>query len=255
LSSTSLQRSQHDAVPLSMGRFRRFLAAMFSELGSGLSGPASVPFAVASLWVSSHLQRLIYGSLAGILFLFSAYRIWATQEEKTSNLELQLATLKKTHFDTRPQLGLELEGAKGPTAWQNAIGGDAACRFWLQQLGGRTATSIRFDPLLSKGGRFTLNFDAVPFVESSPRHTALRYYITEVGFPRLSAHDLEKTGDMEGTLLKSFLDDSPPELDKLEYTLTARFRDNGEELFRQFRAVFDRTRYMFLADTEQPCIA
>jgi hypothetical protein len=73
-----------------MGRVRLFFESMFSELGSGLTGVASIPFTVAALWVSNHVQRVLYGSLAGGLLLFSAYRIWLKEhleleEEKAKN--------------------------------------------------------------------------------------------------------------------------------------------------------------------------
>jgi hypothetical protein len=186
----------------------------------------------------------VFGFLTIIFFCFGAFQAWS--KERDARLEIE-----RKYFDESPQIGLELLSAKGPTAWRNATTGIDACSFWLLQLGGRTATSIRFDPIRSKGARFTLNFDAVPFLEPSPRRTALTYHVGEVGFPRLSAHDLEKTGDMEGTLLKSFLDDSAPELDKLQYALTARYRDKGgEECTRSFNLVFDRSTYSFQANTD-----
>jgi hypothetical protein len=55
---------------------------MFSELGSGLSGPASVPFTIAAMFVSSHTQKVLYGSLAAILACFAAYRVWAREHER-----------------------------------------------------------------------------------------------------------------------------------------------------------------------------
>ncbi len=75
-----------------MGSVRLFFRSMFSELVSGLTGAASVPFTVAALWVSSHAQRVLYGSLAGVLLLVSAYRIWLKER---SELEKERAKNQK----------------------------------------------------------------------------------------------------------------------------------------------------------------
>jgi hypothetical protein len=237
-----------------MARVRRFFKSMFSELGSGLSGPASVPFAIASLWVSSPIQRFLYGALAGILLLVSSYRIWAKQEARAHEAESELASLKQRYLDECPQLGLEIAGPQGPTAWRNATTRDA-CWFWLQHLSGRTARSIRFDPIPSKGRRFTLYFDDLPFLEPSPRRTSLTWHVREVGVPRLSAHDWEKIGDIEGQLLGMLLDDSPPGMIEIHYKLTVRFKDVDEERMHHFSLVFDKTTFMFLPNTEQPDMA
>lgn len=55
---------------------------MFSELGSGLSGPASVPLAITALFVSNKIQKVLFGFLALIVGLFSAYRIWLKEYER-----------------------------------------------------------------------------------------------------------------------------------------------------------------------------
>lgn len=233
-----------------MGKLGLFFKSMFSEWVSGLTGPASILFAVVSLWATSPAQRFLYGSMAGLLLFVSAYRIWARENEQKKAAEAEIESLKQRYFDERPQLGLEINGPQGPTAWRNATSRDA-CWFWLQQLSGRIARSVRFDPIPSKNGRFTFNFDEVPFLEPSPRRTSLIYRIREVGVPRLSAHDLEKIGDIEAQMLALFLDDSPPEQIELRYELIVRFRDRlDEERSHTFNLVFDKATSRFLPNTE-----
>ncbi len=65
-----------------MRKLRKFFRSMFSEWGSGLSGPSSIPFAVLALFASGSLQKACYASLAGILCFFSAYRIWDKEYER-----------------------------------------------------------------------------------------------------------------------------------------------------------------------------
>lgn len=233
-----------------MGRIGLFFKSMFSEWVSGLTGPYSIPFAVASRWASSPVQRVLCGSLAGILLLVSAYRIWAKQNDRAEKAEAGLADLSHKYFDERPQLGLEIEGPQGPTAWQTATSRDE-CRFWIQQLSGRTARLIRFEPIPSKGGGFTLHFDALPFLERSPHRTLLTYHVLKVGVPRLGAHDMERIGDTEAQMLGLFLNDGSPELVELRYALTARFKDNGDERTHNFSLAFDKTMFRFLTNTEE----
>jgi hypothetical protein len=78
-----------------MDKVRLFFASMFSEWGSGLSGPASVPFVILALFAPSAVQKAAYGVLAVLLGLFSAYRIWlkehlALEGEKAKNQNPQL---------------------------------------------------------------------------------------------------------------------------------------------------------------------
>jgi hypothetical protein len=77
----------------------KFFAAIFSEWLSGLSGPASVPFVVAALYVSNSLLRLLYGSLAVLLGIFSAYRIWSREYDRAE---------AQTALNAHPQITPEI---------------------------------------------------------------------------------------------------------------------------------------------------
>lgn len=76
---------------------------MFSEWGSGLSGPFSVPLAIASLWWRNPPGRLLFGSLAIIMGCFSAYRIWSREYDRA---EVQAETLLA--LNARPEINLEV---------------------------------------------------------------------------------------------------------------------------------------------------
>lgn len=73
---------------------------MFSEWGSGLSGPASVPFAILALFASGAVQKAAYAVLATLLALFSAYRIWIKE-----HLELE----KEKAKNQKPELHGEID--------------------------------------------------------------------------------------------------------------------------------------------------
>jgi hypothetical protein len=204
-------------------------------------------FTIISFWsaLSSNGSRVVlWGTAiaAALLFFAAAFSAWAKENERRLAIE-------EKYSDETPVIGLEILSAQGPSAWRAARGRDA-CWFWLQHLGGRIPRSIRFDPIESLNRRFTLEFDAVPFLDP-PRRTALAYRIQQQGFKPLSAHDMEKIGDVEGQMLACFLDDSPIELIELRYILRARFKDKGdEERTRDFNVVFDKGRAAFLPNTD-----
>lgn len=55
---------------------RKFFGNMFSEWGSGLSGPTSVPLAIFALFASNAALKFAFGAMAIVLGFVSAYRIW-----------------------------------------------------------------------------------------------------------------------------------------------------------------------------------
>lgn len=228
-----------------MGRVNLFFKSMFSELGSGLSGPASVPFAVASLWVSSPIQRMLYGALAGIFLLVSAYRIWAKENTRANNAESELGLLKQKYLDDQPRFGLDILSTEGMKQWMEA---SDPVQFYLQPLGGRMATGIRFDPILSKMGKFSLRFDSIPHLHPTVRNV-LVYEIQDVGAHPLGYRDRDKIGNISKEMLRLFLLDSSKDADELDYALTAFYIDNGEERIHIFHLRFDPHRFKFARNT------
>jgi len=146
----------------------KFFGIMFSEWGSGLSGPASVPFAVFALFATGAAQKSAYGILAIILGFFSAYRIWGKENEKREKAEDEIASLKQKYFDERPLIGIEIHSLEGPKMWR---GHPVPVTFSLHHLSGRVPTAIHFEPISSLLGNFSLQFEPVPHAEKHPaRH-------------------------------------------------------------------------------------
>jgi hypothetical protein len=226
-----------------MERVRLFFKSMFSELGSGLSGPASVPFAIASLWVTSQIQRVLYGSLAGILLMLSAYRIWVKQNARAEKAEAELVNLKGQYFDEQPKLSMEILCTEGMKTWMEM--GDPV-QFYLRHLSGRVATDVRFDPILSKLGKFSLCFEPLPHVVPQVR---LVYEVQDVGAPSLGYKDRDKIGNVSKELLGLFLLDSPKEAGEVEYPVTAHYKDNNTKRSHTFYLRFDQHRFRFLRNT------
>jgi hypothetical protein len=91
-----------------MGKPSKFFSSMFSEWGSGLTGPASIPFTIAALYVQSSLQRIIYGCTAITLAGFSAYRIWAKENTKLEASEQKVSSLQSQLEDRNPKIQIHV---------------------------------------------------------------------------------------------------------------------------------------------------
>lgn len=183
-------------------------------------------------------------ALAAFCVLIACYLAWRDEHVRVRILEDERSKLLERYFDERPLLGLENHSVEGPKTWREH---PVPVTFSVHHLSGRVPTGIRFDPIFSLLGKFSLHFDAVPHAEKHPK--GIGYRVEQVGAPRLSAHDLEKIGNMEGELLRQFLDDSPPEPIELSYNLNAHFKDGEEGRTQSFRLTFDRARFRFLPNT------
>ncbi len=244
-----------------MGKFFKFCGSVWNHWEARFGSTFAVILAVAQYavlafadpkkvpgWVKD-FPPYLWLSVGVVLLFWACYVAWNDEHGRVLVVEDEKRKLQEKYFDERPLLGLAIHGPKGPQAWRNAADSSNSCWFWLQQLSGRRATAICFDPILSKKGTFTLHFDAVPFLDP-PRPASLQYHIQQNGVQPLSAHDLEAIGDIEFALLRHFLGDSASEMIELRYVLTARFKDReNEELTQVFNLVFDKTTFSFLPNT------
>ena len=60
-------------------RLREFTTVWWSDWLGRMSGPLTVPFATAALYVSSHWQRVSYGVLAALCVIVTSYRVWLVE--------------------------------------------------------------------------------------------------------------------------------------------------------------------------------
>jgi hypothetical protein len=114
-------------------------------------------------------------------------------------------------------------------------------------------TSIYFDPIFSKSGKFSLQFDSLPHISSTPGFEGVGFEVNEIGVPPLSAADRETTNRIQKILLRDyFLADNPPELNELEYEVKTHFKDGKDVRSQPFNLIFDRERFRFLIGTAEP---
>ena len=241
-----------EAHNVGMGRPGKFFSIMFSEWASGLSGPASVPFAVLALFATGAVLKFAYGLLAIMLGFFSAYRIWLKENDETEIARREVAELKAKYFDERPVLGLNIVGSVGPKQWKDAAASrNTPIHLSIQNLSGRVATSIHFKPILSKLGKFSLHFDSLAHIKPQMPPTSLTLEIQEEGYSRVNARDRDTIGNIDATLLGYFLDDrdrnNGPQIEV--YELIATFRDGAEQRSQPFYLKFDWERYCFQRNT------
>jgi len=84
-----------------MRRVGEFLSAVWQDWLAKMSGPISVPLAIASFLVSTPVYKALYAASAIVLSMVTAGRIWLTEHEKVERLQAQIE-------GKLPQLYLEI---------------------------------------------------------------------------------------------------------------------------------------------------
>jgi hypothetical protein len=223
--------------------FKWFIEDMYRYWVGKLTATLSIILAVVPLIFPDFFSgekglvhtQWAWWAAAAVAFFIASRLAWDEQRAKRIKAENALS-------DNRPLLGVNYEGTEGPEAWKKH---PAPIAFTIQHLTGRVPTAIQFEPIPSKNGRFSLNFDALPHVERPPQRSPMRYEVIESGAPQMSARDWEATRPDIKELLGMFLDDSPMELIELDYGLTAHFQDGTDQRSQRFTLMFDKQRWRF----------
>jgi hypothetical protein len=198
------------------------------------------------LWVSGPIQKVAYALTAIILGGVSAYRIWAREHDEKLTEINKRNEMERKYFDEQPKLGFDVHSDEGPRRW--ALN-HAPVVFTLTHLGGRIPTNIRFDPILSQKGKFTLQLDPLAHVKPSHAEPAA-FDILENGVPSLSAVDREAQSNyMRKEMLELFLLDSEEFSGNLEYRVVINFTDRDEQRRQEFLLTFETNRYRFSPNT------
>jgi hypothetical protein len=201
-----------------------------------MSGPLSLVREILQFTNSAkYPDRPLFTACLFVAFMAAMFLLW--RDEHQAKLEAE-----KRLNDERPILGINTEGIEGRNAWKKT---SVPVVFSIQHLSGRLPTAIRLDPVLSKQGKFSLHFDALPHVDHPPQRTAIGFEVMQVGVPQLSAIDWEATRPHQKELLGLFLDDSPMELIKIDWNVVMHFLDGADERTQRFILIFDRQRWRF----------
>jgi len=65
-----------------MRRLGQFLQAIWDDWGTRMSGPPTIPLAVLAFFVSNHVLRILYASLAVSCGFYTAFAIWLKERKK-----------------------------------------------------------------------------------------------------------------------------------------------------------------------------
>jgi len=166
--------------------------------------------------------------------------------DAAANSEARIANLNLKYFNNRPQLGLNVHSVQGEIMWRTT---GVPVVFTIQHLGGRIPTSIRFDPVPSKLGKFILRFDALPHANPGSHPTGINFEVVETGVPKLNAKDWATTQQYQGELLRLFVLDDESGTDQTKYNLVTHFKDGDDEREHIFHLIFDLHRFCFLENT------
>jgi hypothetical protein len=208
-------------------------------------------------WELIKTTGVVYLVLFCIYAIFQAIRIpWKMDSELTKELqdaleagatsEARIAELNQKYSNNRPRLGLNIHSVQGEIKWRTT---GVPVAFTIQNLGGRIPTSIRFDPIPSKSGKFLLRFDALPHADPGSHPTGINFEVIETGVPQLSAKNWATTQQYQGELLRLFVHDVPVVTSQTEYKLVTHFNDGDDECEHIFHLIFDSHRFCFLENT------
>jgi len=215
--------------------------------GNHIAGPVLAIIAIASVIGAAVVRNdpslaakfLVWTawttSAATVFLMFVAqYDAWKKLDEEVQK-----------YLDDRPRLGLHIVSHFGYKEWQKAVDGrNTPVHFSLEHLGGRIPTDVRFDPIQSKKGTWTLCFGSESYV-TPPVRLMLAYELRDKG-----ASIDHVIGDLGwGTFLLEFVKDSDPQPERDEYLLTVRYMDRDVERTQAFKLVFDKSKFGFLSNT------
>ena len=174
-------------------------------------------------------------ALAFLCLLIACYQAWADEYKKVQE-----------YLDAHPQLGLDIVSFFGRKEWQEqADSRNTPAHFAIEHLSGRIPTDVRFDPIQSKRGVYTLCFGSLPYIKT-PMRQLMEYEVMNEG-KRIDLKSVDHLG--WGTFLLHFVGDTDSQPEQDEYLLTVRYMDGDAERAQTFKLVFDKIRFGFLPNT------
>ena len=177
---------------------------------------------------------------AGVCAVIACFLAWRDKHRTLEEFETK-------YLHECPRLGLEVNSLEGERTW---VENSNPVTITIKHLSGRVPSSLHFEPIRSKRGKYILQFDALPHVEPlQPK--PMPFDVIEVGRPELSARDREITHVYLKDMLLLFLSDSIgiPHLGEMVYPLVARFSDNNETQLQTFNLRWNWDKHGFMRDT------
>jgi hypothetical protein len=82
----------------------KFVHALAADWFARMSGPLSVPFAIAAIYVPNETARVLLLATAFVCAWAAAYRVWKVQYERANTAEDEIEKLKAVAPDLRPEI-------------------------------------------------------------------------------------------------------------------------------------------------------
>ena len=193
--------------------FRWFIRDMYRQWVGKMTATLSIILAVAPLVFPEFFAgdkgllraQWVWWGASAAAFLVAARSAWGEERSKRLSAEEKLSQAVKALEDNIPKLSLSANAVEGPKEWRES---PVPLAFTIHHLSGRVPTSLYFDPIPSKNGKFLLQLNSLPHV-SQNGFEGLGFDIVELGAPALSAADRETTKRyIHKELLNMFLDDA-----------------------------------------------
>jgi hypothetical protein len=192
---------------------------------------------ILGLW--SAPQKQVYYLLFACGFLVSVFQAWQSEYHRASEAE-------RKYRDDQPRFSIRpvnlVDSAEG--WYQQRDGNGTMVQFILEHYGGRVPENIRFDPVPSLGGLFSLRFSELPFAAAQGHREYLDFEVWIVGAPPEA--DMELFIKLnQATMLDQFVADRPKGLQNCGHLLTVRYTDRGDERTKLFEIEFNPKRFLF----------
>lgn len=84
-----------------MLRLRQFFSAIWSDWGSRMSGPFTVPLGVLAFWVSGGIYKILWGVLASTSAMATIFIVWLNERKKVEGVELKLREITDKEITKR----------------------------------------------------------------------------------------------------------------------------------------------------------
>lgn len=225
---------------------RNFLRAFGDQWFTRMSGPLTVPFAIAALVVPGTILKLLFAILAIISGLFASYGVWAKERLAVLKAKEDVVTVKNDVLKTQERLKEEIEKRGHPEiVITQCMGGN--------DYNGQLAFSITNDSVpainlrvddISYGGK-TINFPCYPSSLAGSQQNLIGSIVGftgafAIGIQRLFEEQRPESVDTSETL--QFAIRYTDTEGKNEWATFARFRyDYREQLFVLLKQWIDKT--------------
>jgi len=216
--------------------------------GDHIAGPVLAVIAIASVvgaaWVKSDpsLAAKLVVCTAWVTGAATVFLMFVAQYDAWKKLDGELQKYAADY----PRIGLNVVSFFGMKDWnEQAANKNTPVHFSLQHLSGRIPTDVRFDPIPSKRGKWFLCFGSLPYVNPPVQKSMAYEVMDESNRYQSKVHGYLGWGE----LLLHFVQDTSPEPEQDEYTLTVRYKDGEEERSQEFKLLFDKARFGFLPNT------